>query len=369
MEDSLYRVIDPQGNFDERLEPRIPSDELREMYVRLVQVRMLDERMLILQRQGRIGFYVPSLGEEATQIGSAWTTKKDDWVFPSYREPGVGLVRGVPLNAFIAQVFGSSLDVNKGRQMPNHMGYRDANFVSPGSPVGVQIPHAVGAAWAMKLRKEPNACIVYFGDGATSGSDFHFSMNFAGVYKVPCVFLCKNNQWAISLPVSRQTASMSIAIKAMAYGFEGVRVDGNDVLAVYTVTKHALERARDGEGPTLIECVTYRMGPHSSSDDPSKYRDQAEVEEWKKRDPLNRFRLYLQAKDLWSEDWEASIRKEVEEELTAVIKEQENAPKPSLESLFTDVYAEMPWNLEEQMQETLNKAGKRKHEKGEDFPL
>ncbi len=369
MEDSLFRIINGEGKYDERVEPRLPDDELRRMYSTLVRVRMLDDRMLVLQRQGRVGFYVPSSGEEALQVGSAWVLEKEDWVFPAYREPGAALVRGISLKKVVAQVFGRAPDISKGRQMPSHFGDKDVNFVTPSSPVGTQIPLAVGAAMAMSLRKERNVTLVYFGDGATSSGDFHASMNFAGVFNAPCVFLCKNNQWAISLPFTRQTAAASIAMKAVAYGFEGVRVDGNDILGVYTVTKQAAEKARAGQGPTLIEAVTYRMGPHSSSDDPTRYRDAKEVEEWRKRDPIVRFRLYLQAKGLWDEKWEQEIRKQIDEELNAAIKEQEEAPKPSIETLFTDVYAEMPWNLKEQMEEMKARAGRGKEETSEKFPL
>lgn len=369
MEDNLFRIVGSDGSIDDRFEPRLSADELKKVYATLVKVRMLDDRMLVLQRQGRVGFYVPSTGEEAVQVGSAWILEKEDWVFPAYREPGAALVRGVPLGKIIAQIYGNASDISKGRQMPSHIGDRDVNFVTPSSPVATQIPIAVGAALAMGMRKERNVALVYFGDGATSTGDFHSAMNFAGVFSAPCIFVCKNNQWAISLPFTRQTASQSVAMKAMAYGFEGVRVDGNDVLAVYTSTKHAVENARAGKGPTLIEAVTYRMGPHSSSDDPSRYRDAKEVEEWRKRDPITRFKMYLQAKGLWDEKMEAEIRRQIDEELSAAIKEQEAAPRPPVESLFTDVYAEMPWNLREQMEETKARAGKHKGEASEQFPL
>ena len=369
MEDNLFRVIGTDGKIDSRFEPEVSDENLRKMYGYLVKVRMLDDRMLVLQRQGRIGFYVPSTGEEALQVGSVWVLEKDDWIFPAYREPGAALARGVPLKRIVEQAYGRATDASKGRQMPSHFGDREANLVTPSSPVATQIPMAVGAAMAMGMRKERNVSLVYFGDGATSTGEFHVAMNFAGVFKAPCIFLCKNNQWAISLHFTRQTASASIAMKAMAYGFEGIRVDGNDILAVYTSTKHAVDNARLGLGPTLIEAVTYRMGPHSSSDDPSRYRDAKEVEEWRKRDPITRFRLFLQTKGLWEEKWEEEIRGKVEEELNAAVKEQEEAPKPSIESMFTDVYAEMPQNLKEQMEEVMARAGKHRAAESDQFPL
>ncbi len=369
MEENLFRIVNPDGTYDERLEPEMKKEELLSLYSSMLRVRMLDDRMLVLQRQGRIGFYVPSSGEEAVQVGSAWSLEKNDWVFPAYREPGAALVKGFPLKNLIAQSFGNILDPNKGRQMPSHAGYKDANYVTPSSPVGTQIPHAVGAAWAMKLKKEKNVALVYFGEGATSGNDFHAAMNFAGVFKVPCIFICKNNQWAISLPFTQQTAAPSISIKALAYGFEGARVDGNDVLAVLVATRHAVEKARFGGGPALIEAVTYRMGPHSSSDDPTRYRDAKEVEEWRRRDPIARFGLYLRAKNILDDKADNKIKDEIEAEISNAVKEVETEPKPDVETIFTDVYAEMPANLKEQMEELLAQMGKRKTEVSEDFPL
>ena len=278
VEEQLLRVLRDDGTADPATEPKIGDEDLKKLYRALVLVRTLDARMLSLQRQGRIGFYVPSSGEEALQIGSAAALRPEDWVFPAYREPGAALWRGYPIDKLVNQFYGNAEDLSKGRQMPNHYGDRDINLVSISSPVGTQIPHAVGAAWAMKIRGEPKVSLVYFGDGATSAGDFHVSMNFAGVFRVPCVFLCKNNQWAISVPLAKQTAARTLAIKAIAYGFEGVRVDGNDVLAVYAAVKKAVATARGGGGPTLVEAVSYRMGPHSSSDDPTRYRKAEEVE-------------------------------------------------------------------------------------------
>ena len=209
----------------------------------------------------------------------------------------------------------------------------------------------MGAALAAKIRGDPIVTLTYFGDGGTSENDFHAGMNFAGVFKTPTVFFCQNNHWAISLPVERQTASETIAVKAHAYGFEGVRVDGNDILAVYRTTKEAVEKARKGGGPTLIEAVTYRMGPHSSSDDPKRYRSEEELAEWQKRDPLVRFHRYLEKKRLWTEADEKRAQDETNREIEEAVQHAEKLPKPALETLFTDVYAEMPWNLEEQLRQ------------------
>jgi TPP-dependent pyruvate/acetoin dehydrogenase alpha subunit len=233
--------------------------------------------------------------------------------------------------------------------MPCHYVFRKGNFLSISSAVGTQLPHATGIAWAMKIRRARAAVLVYFGDGATSTPDFHVAMNFAGVYRVPCVFLCNNNQWAISVPVSRQTASATLAEKAQAYGVPSVRVDGMDALAVYRAARDAAEAARVGEGATMIEAVTYRIGPHSSSDDPSRYRDEKEVAIWRARDPLLKFRTYLERSHGWNEGREAALEQELGDEITQAVAEAEKAPPPSVEWLFTDVYEEMPWTLQEEL--------------------
>ncbi len=367
--DELLRIIDLDGTYDSKREPKLPQETLLRGYRNLVLVRLLDARMLSLQRQGRIGFYVPSTGEEACQVGSALALEKEDWVFPAYREPGCALTRGLDLKLMIAQEYGNSLDVSKGRQMPNHFGWRSINYVSASSPVGTQIPHAVGTAWAAKVRGDKLATLVYFGDGATSGSDFHVGMNFAGVFKTPTVFFCKNNQYAISLPLSQQTAAKTLAQKALAYGFEGVRVDGNDLVAVYAATKAAADKARAGGGPTLIEAVTYRLGPHSSSDDPTRYRPKEEVAEWQRQDPVERMRKYLELKGLWSAAQEDALRKELDDTITATIREVERAPPPPLESLFTDVFEDLTPVLKEEMEEYLKSGERRRPEILDKFPL
>lgn len=257
------------------------------------------------------------------------------------------------------QYFANAEDVQKGRQLTNLFGVKDVNYVSGSAPIATQIPHAVGVALAAKLRGDPIVTLAYFGDGATSENDFHTGMNFAGVYKTPTIFFCQNNHWAISVPVEKQTASETIAIKAKAYGFEGVRVDGNDVLAVYRTTTEAVEKARKGGGPTLIEAVTYRIGPHSSSDDPKRYRSEEELEEWQKRDPLIRFRRYLEKKGIWSEAEEKKAQDDASHQLDQAIAHAEKLPRPALETLFTDVYEEMPWHLEEQLRELREEKGEK----------
>lgn len=349
----LVQIVGLDGSYDEGSEPPLAEKALLKMYQYMVLVRVLDTRGMALQRQGRIGFYVPSHGEEAVQVGSASALTPEDWIVPAYREQGALLLRGFPLRKLMAQLYGNREDPVKGRQMPNHFSYREGRFVTTSSPVGTQIPIGAGLGWAARLRKEPVVALTYFGDGATSQGDFHAALNFAGVFRANAVFVCKNNQWAISVPVTKQTASESIAIKAEAYGFSGVRVDGNDVLAVYAATKEAVDRARDGGGPTLIEAVTYRMGPHTTSDDPSRYRSEEELEEWKEKDPLLRFQRYLRVKGIWSEELEAQVRQEAEDQVNAAVEWAEDVGPVDPETLFDDVYGETPWNLREQREELL----------------
>lgn len=329
------------------------ADAIR-LYTEMLRLRILDQRMLTLQRQGRIGFYGTASGEEAAIIGSAYALKKDDWIFPALRQGGAALMRGYPLVQYISQCMGNALDGMKGRQMPSHYCYKPANFVSWSSCIGTQIPHAVGAAWAMKIRGEKNVAIAYMGDGATSEGDFHVAMNFAGVFKTPVLFFCQNNQWSISVNIKQQTASETIAEKAIAYGFDGARIDGNDVIAVFTATRDAVERARDGKGPFLIEAITYRMGAHSSSDDPRLYREDAEVEEWKRRDPIERHLKYLQDHGYWSDKEQQALEEKLNQEILDAVAEAEKAGPPSLQTLFEDVYSEILPHLKEQMKEKLS---------------
>jgi TPP-dependent pyruvate/acetoin dehydrogenase alpha subunit len=346
----VIRVMDDDGRVvhPER-EPAISGDELRRLFRLITMVRMLDERMLVLQRQGRMGFYLSSLGEEATHIGATHALRGGDWLFAAYREVGAAFYRGYPLPTFMCQLFGNAEDPVKGRQMPVHHSVRRLNFVSVSSPVGSHIPHAVGAAWAAKLQKKDDVAVAFFGEGATSTPIFHTSANFAAVFKVPALLICRNNGWAISVPRSTQTASPTFAQKAVAYGMPGVLVDGNDILAMIHVVGEAAARARRGEGPTLIEALTYRRGAHSSSDDPTVYRDPTEPREWERRDPLDRLRKYMQARGELPEGLEERYRQEIKQEIAdALAFAESRAPKPPLHSLFEDVYAELSPRLREQ---------------------
>jgi 2-oxoisovalerate dehydrogenase E1 component alpha subunit len=331
--------------------PEISSNDLIVLHRTMILNRKIDERMTRLQRQGRIGFFVGSTGEEAAILGSAFALEEGDWIVPCYREIGAALLRGYPLYDFMCQLYGNEKDAIKGRQMPCHWGSSELKLASVSSTVGSQIPQATGIAHAMKIRGSKEAVLTYFGDGATSEGDFHVALNFAGVYKVPVVFLCRNNQWAISVPLEKQTASENIAVKASAYGIEGVQVDGNDVLAVYEATRSALRRARQGEGATLIEALTYRQGAHTTSDDPRAYRDDSEVEEWIQKDPIERFDKFLVSQGHLDEGGRARIEQEIDEQIRTTLKEVEALGPPELESIVQDVFSEVPWHLREQLDE------------------
>ncbi|MBI3539372.1 MAG: 3-methyl-2-oxobutanoate dehydrogenase, partial [Candidatus Eisenbacteria bacterium] len=324
-------------------------DDLRALFRHMVMMRMLDQRMLSLQRQGRIGFYGTATGQEAAVTGSAFALRPTDWVFPALREMGVSLWRGTTIREIVCQLIGNSGDVLLGRQMPCHFSDRKVLTVAWSSVIGTQLPHAMGAAWAARHLGHDVVCMGYLGDGASSSGDFHAAANFAGVFRLPLVFFCQNNQWAISVPLARQTASVSIAIKSVAYGFPGERVDGNDILAVIAATREAVARARKGDGPTLVEALTFRMGGHSSSDDPTRYRDAAQVAEWERQDPLHRFRAWLTAGGHVDAGDEARWTEEINAEIGAAIAEAEALPPPAIETMFADVYREMPRSLAEQM--------------------
>jgi pyruvate dehydrogenase E1 component alpha subunit len=347
----LYRVLREDGTADPA-DVLLADEEILALYRLMVLNRVLDERMIAMQRQGRIGFYIGSIGEEATVLGSARAMASHDWLFPSYREHGAALLRGMPLDAFVCDLLGNAGDTMLGHQMPCHEAWRPANFASISSPIGTQVPQAVGAAWAARIKGDDMVSLAWFGEGATSSSEFHSGLNFAGVRKIPVVFLCRNNGWAISVPREVQTGSETIAQKAIAYGIAGVRVDGNDLLAVYAATRRARERAAAGDGPTLVECVTYRVEGHSTSDDPRAYRPAELVEPWRRKDPILRMRGFLAQRGVLDESDDARLRDEAKERILAAIRAAEAHPaKPAAETLFEGVYAEPMWQQREQLEE------------------
>ncbi|MPZ52765.1 MAG: pyruvate dehydrogenase (acetyl-transferring) E1 component subunit alpha [Acidimicrobiia bacterium] len=321
-------------------DPGLDTELLKRLYRTMVLTRALDRRMLALQRQGRIGTYPMLEGQEAVQVGSALALRADDFIFPSYREHGVQIARGLPLEVLMAYWRGrpnSDWDVLKYRQ----------GIVTV--PIASQIPHAVGYAYGARLLDEPAVSIVYFGDGATSESDFHAGMNFAGVWKTPTVFLCSNNHYAISVPYHKQTASETVAQKAIAYGMESIRVDGMDPIAMYLATTESLERARSGGGPTLIEAVTYRYGAHATADDARLYRDEDEEEQWRTKDPIPRMERYLNSRDLLDMDGAEKIRAEIGTEVDAAIEAVERAPLPGRDDAIRNAFSRIPHHVVDQL--------------------
>ncbi len=322
-------ILDEKGNTDESLMPALRDDEIKRMYEVMVLARTFDQLALNLQREGRIGTYAPIHGQEASQIGSALALEKGDWVFPSFRENGVYLAVGHPPHMVI-QYWGGD---ERGLRIAE-----DINIFPVCIPVASHIPHAVGAAMAAKYRGDRVAAVVYFGDGGTSEGDFHEGLNFAGVFRLPVIFICENNQWAISLPREKQTAAKTIAQKAYAYGFEGVQVDGNDIFAVYKATRDALNKAKQGNGPTLIECFTYRMSDHTTADDASRYRTKEEVEAWKEKDPILRLKLFMERKGLWTEQYQKDVDAGARAAVDEAEKKAESVTPPSPRDMFTYTY-------------------------------
>jgi len=344
----LYRVIDEEGeqvgDFD------VDVDKLLDMYVYMVRARILDDWLLRLQRVGKVALHAPNRGQEAVSVGATMALDRGDWLIPSYRELGAYLVKGMSEEEILDRAIANIDDVLRGSEFAVY-GKRSVNLVPAPVPVGNQVPHAVGAAMAAKILGHRTVVMTIFGDGATSRGHFHAALNFAGVFKAPVVFVVQNNQWAISVPARRQTASVTFAIKGVAYGVPSVRVDGNDVLAVYTASREAVERARRGEGPTLIEAVTYRMGPHTTADDPSKYRDPEEVKLFERLDPIARFRKFLYKKGVLDEDQDKRIWEEWGSRIEATVKKCYDKPPLPVDVIFENVYSKPTWNLVEQHEE------------------
>ena len=339
-------ILDEKGQLDTKLDPKIPDDLLLKLHRAMLLGRRFDERLLSLQRQGRIGTFAPITGQEASHVGAVAALRPSDWMVPSFRETAAEIWRGRTLESVII-LFG---------------GYNEGGYVEDGRndlpmsvPVGTQVLHAMGLGWAIKYRQKDDVAMTFFGDGGTSEGDFHEGLNFAAVFQAPVIFVCQNNQWAISIPRSRQTLSKTIAQKAVAYGIPGIQVDGNDILAVYAAAKEAVERARSGGGPTLIECVTYRMMMHTTADDPKRYRTEKEVAEWKKRDPITRLQKFLMEKGLLAQDKIDSLEEEIKAEIQVAVEraEQKMSELGDPLDMFEHAYAEASTTLQEQREELV----------------
>ncbi len=341
------QILNESGVIDPDAKITITNDKILDMYKWMRKARLIDEKLLRMQRQGRIGTYAPFSGQEAIQIGSAFTLEKQDWICPSYRDLAACMVHGMPFEQVLYYVKGYLY----GNQTP-----KDLHILPVQIIIAAQTLHAVGTAFASKLKNEKCVSVCYFGDGATSEGDFHEAMNFAAVYELPVVFICQNNQYAISVPLHQQMASRTIAQKAIAYGMKGVHVDGNDVIGVYEVVQEAVDRARNDGGPTLIEADTYRFGPHTTSDDPNMYRSKTETEKRiQETDPLIRVNKWLVEKSIWSNEQEEAFIQTTKEEMEEMIHATEEASIPPIEESFDYVYAQKPGILEEQKNNIIAK--------------
>ena len=344
----MFQILNEKGEIvNEQYVPDLTDDQLKELMRRMVYTRVLDQRSIALNRQGRLGFYAPTAGQEASQIASHFALEKEDYLLPGYRDIPQMIWHGLPLY----QAFLFSRGHYHGNQMPEGV-----NTLHPQIIIGAQYIQAVGVAMGMKLRGKKSVAVTYTGDGGTSQGDFYEGLNFAGVYNVPAIFFVQNNFFAISVPVEKQTKAKTLAQKSVAAGIEGFQVDGMDPLAVYAITKHARERALNGEGPTLIETVTYRYGPHTmAGDDPTRYRTEDLDNEWEKRDPLIRFRNYLKEKGIWSEEEEEAVIEQAKEDIREAIKQADNYPKQKVSELIEFMFEELPPNLQEQLEEYKRK--------------
>ncbi len=335
-------ILDEHGKIDDGLDPKLDDNTLLEMHRLMLTTRLLDDRLLAMQRQGKIGTYAPIRGQEAVQIATAMTLTPDDWMLQSFREPGVCYYRGWPIHT-IMQFWGG---YEEGCTVPE--GINDTPICVP---VASQFPHVTGVAWAMKIKGKETVALGYIGDGATSEGDFHEALTFAGVYDVPAVFVIVNNQWAISHPREMQTRAATLAQKAGGYGIDGIQVDGNDPLAIYVATTEAVAKARAGGGPTLIEAVTYRLIMHTTADDPKKYRDEADVKVWEKRDPLIRFDQYLRDKGLLDDERDAAMRDEIKKIIKEGVTQYEANRDVDPRDCFKYLYEDVPEELKQQAAE------------------
>ena len=338
----MFQILNEEGEIvNKDADPNLSDEELVELMKRMVYTRILDQRSISLNRQGRLGFYAPTAGQEASQLASHYALEKEDFILPGYRDVPQMIWHGLPLS----QAFLFSRGHFMGNQIPE-----DVKVFPPQIIIGAQIIQAAGVALGMQKRGKKSVAVTYTGDGGSSQGDFYEGINFAGAFRSPAIFIVQNNQYAISTPRELQTAAKTIAQKGIAAGIPSILVDGMDPLAVYVATRDARERAVNGEGPTLIETLCYRYGPHTmAGDDPTRYRTSETDSEWEKKDPLVRFRAYLEAKDLWNEEKENEVIEQAKEEIKDAIKTADAAPRQKVTDLMEIMYGdEMPFNLKEQ---------------------
>jgi|TARA_B100001105_G_C22375520_1_gene437016 2-oxoisovalerate dehydrogenase E1 component alpha subunit len=353
----LIRVLSDDNIASGDWNRNISAENLRLGLEHMVRLRIFDDRMMKMQRTGKLSFYMRSLGEEAVAIAQTMALENQDWIFPSYRQPGAQFVRGRDMVSMICHCIGNEEDNVKGRQMPVHYTWKEGRFISISSPVGTQFSQAVGVGLASQYKGLDEVTISWIGEGSSSQGDYHYALNFAGVFKAPVILNTVNNQWAISSHVNVATAGKNFAIRGIPYDLPSFRVDGNDFLALYSVTKWARERAAGGLGATHIEVLTYRAGAHSSSDDPSRYRPENEAECWPGGDPIERLKSHLIAIGEWSDKQQNSLEEKIDSEVMSAYKEAikfgdlANGPYPSSDHIFTEVYETVPWHLEEQRKE------------------
>lgn len=348
---SHLQILDENGKVDAKLDPKLPDSDLLKLYTTMMLSRRLDERMLKLQRQGRLGTLPVCVGQEAASAGPAMALSESDWFVGAYRELAGRLLRGEDiLNPMLV-----------------YNGFEEGNITKENNrilPIAIilasQLPYAVGIGYANKMKKNGEVVLSFNGDGSASEGDFHEALNFASVWKTPNVFVVQNNHWAISTPLDKQMASQTIAQRGIAYDMPTLQVDGNDALAMYKATSEAVERARKGKGPTLIEALTYRMLMHTTADDPKKYRDETEVEDWVKRDPITRFRLYLENCELWNDQMQETLESEIKNRIEDAVKRFENFTNFKLDAPFDFIFGQETNIIEEQRREFLENMRKDK---------
>ncbi len=345
-----FRLLKQDGTLHEGARaPDLEHDKALAIYRAMVATRVLDERMLAAQRQGRLSFYMQCTGEEAAVIGATAALDDADMIMAQYREQGALVYRGFTFDEFMNQLFGNELDYGKGRQMPIHYGSRKLHYMTISSPLATQIPQATGYAYGQKLAGDGQCTTVFFGEGAASEGDFHAALNMAAVHEVPVIFFCRNNGYAISTPSIEQFAADGVAPRAFGYRMHVIRVDGNDILAVYSATREARRISVEHNKPVLIEAMSYRLAAHSSSDDPSGYRSKKEEEAWREKDPILRMQRWLIDLDWWSEEEEKALQESLRREVLETMKRAEKRPPPPLDSLVTDVYADVTPELQRQL--------------------